>query len=173
MAYTEDIYLQSKSTSTRKKQLQTNNDRKNTGLLSLWNTVNSDGTPIDILCYFRIDGNEDCSYTIYRQSTQTSQRNKQDKYGSIAVHGNGIGWGTAWNHSSAEAASNAALKKCFESSRGKCKTAITFKNGCGALATALATYGSAASDNKLSAQQKALEVCRSDYCQIETAFCND
>ena len=110
----------------------------------------------------------------YRQSVQASQQNGQpDKYGSIAVHGYGSYWGAAWNHSTPEAASNAAIKFCFESSRGKCRTAITFKNGCGALATSLGGYGTAAGVDELSAQHKALEVCRSDFCKIKKVICNN
>lgn len=62
---------------------------------------------------------------------------------------------------------------CFESSRGKCKTAITFKNGCGALATAFNRYGTATDVDELSAQHKALDVCGSDYCRIKKVFCNN
>lgn len=97
---------------------------------------------------------------------------QKDKYGAIAVHANGSYWGAVWNHSTAEAASNAAIKFCFETSRGKCKTAITFKNGCGALATAFARYGTAAGVDELSTQYKALEVCGSDYCKIQKVICN-
>ena len=60
----KDTYIQSKSTSVRNKQLQTNNGRKKTGLVGLWkSTVNLNGIPTDILCNFRVDGIEDCSYT--------------------------------------------------------------------------------------------------------------
>ena len=85
----------------------------------------------------------------YRQSVQTSQQNgQQDKYGAFAVHGYGSYFGAAWNHSSPEAASNAAMKACFESS-------------------------TAAGVDELSAQHKALDVCGSDFCRIKKVICNN
>lgn len=110
----------------------------------------------------------------YRQPVQTSQQDGQKhKYGAIAVHAYGSYWGAAWNQSTPEAASNAAMKFCFEASRGKCRTAITFKNGCGALATAIARYGTAAGVDELSAQHNALDVCGSDFCRIKKVICNN
>ncbi len=110
----------------------------------------------------------------YRQPVQTSQQNgQQDKYGAFAVHAYGSYWGGSWDHSTPEAARDAAMKACFEVSRGRCRPAIVFKNGCGALATALARYGSGAGVDELSAQHKALEVCGGDYCKIKKVICNN
>lgn len=233
IAHTQDIDLPSKSTITRTKQLQTNNGRKSTGLVGVWKAiVNQNGISTDIVCDFRVDGIEDCSYTnsegtrksqgtwnyadeklyfsyeygdvnysvqwisqdefvlrpltsengiqaeqrFYRQqqAVQTSQQNGQgDKYGAIAVHNYGSYWGAAWNHSNPEAASNAALKSCFEGSRGKCKTAITFKNGCAALATSFTSYGTGAGVDKLSAELNAAERCPRDSCRVKAVYCND
>ena len=72
IAETKDIYVRAKSTSTLK-QLQTNNDRKSTGLVGLWKAiVNKNGISTDIVCNFKVDGIEDCTYT-NQEGTRKSQ----------------------------------------------------------------------------------------------------
>lgn len=103
----------------------------------------------------------------------SQQNGSKNLYGSIAVFGYGSYSGFSWNYSSRQEAVNAALKACFESSRGKCRTAIWFRNGCGALATSLAAYGAAYHSDELTAQYNALERCGNKFCRIKKVVCND
>ena len=95
----------------------------------------------------------------------------QDLYGSIAVFAYGSYYGFGWNYSTKQEAIAAALQSCFNSSRGKCRTAIWFRNGCGALATAMLAYGAGYGPNKLAAQRNALDKCSSRFCRIRQVVC--
>ena len=100
------------------------------------------------------------------------QNKKRDLYGSIAVFGFGSFAGYSWNHPSSQEAIDAALKACFEAGRGKCRTAIWFQNGCGALASAIGSYGAGYGPDELTAQHEALKNCKSDFCRIKKVICN-
>ena len=106
-------------------------------------------------------------------TTETSNGNKQrNLYGSIAVYGYGSRAGYSWNYPSRQEAIDAALKSCFQSSRGKCRTAISFRNGCGALARAIGSYGTGYGTDELTAQYEALRNCKSKFCRIKKVVCN-
>ena len=102
----------------------------------------------------------------------TQGNKQQDLYGSIAVFGYGSYAGYSWNYPSRQEAIDAALKACFKSSRGKCRTAIWFRNGCGALASAIGSYGASYGPDELTAQYEALKRCKSDFCRVKKVVCN-
>ena len=109
----------------------------------------------------------------YRDNSALNINNLQNLWGSIAIFGYGSGHGISWNYSNKQEAIDKALEVCFERTRGRCKTAITFKNGCGALAASIGAWGAASHPDKLTAQQNALERCASSYCRIKTVQCTD
>ena len=109
----------------------------------------------------------------YRDNSALRINNQNNLYGSIAVFGYGSGHGISWNYSTEQEAIDKALEVCFERTRGKCKTAITFRNGCGALATSIGAWGAASHPDKLTAQKNALERCSGSYCRIKTVQCTD
>jgi len=122
---------------------------------------------------FIVESNNQRGKDVVVQNLENKQNIGQRLYGSIAIHGNGNygNYGYSWNHKTSQSAIDGALQACFESTKGKCQTALWFSNGCGALATAPLSWGSGYGDDKLTAQQNALEKCPSNYCKIQKVFC--
>jgi hypothetical protein len=95
------------------------------------------------------------------------------KYGALAYDMSTGRFGYSYNYSADWRARNRALTDC---GWGSCRTYVSFRNGCGALATddALRVYGVSTSSDRATAIARAIYECRSrgGTCTLKAWSCN-
>jgi len=98
------------------------------------------------------------------------------KFGAIAYSPSRRAHGITYDFGDRNGAERAALNACAQRSRATdCRIVIWFYNNCGALATASdGTYGGGYSGNRIGAESRALQYCRSAGgrdCAVQRSYC--
>ena len=102
----------------------------------------------------------------------------RERHGAIAYSPRKEVFGYSFDHDSAKAAGDVALRNCRGQNRGAgdCRVLVTFHNACGALARGNnGAYGSAWGMSGREASAKALSECRphgGNSCKIERRVCS-